>query len=82
MNRYTTEFFSQCPNNNVRIKYTFVIETSTVIQVEQIIDAVMLLDRGFHEELADQLHREFGGKQTLTAHHHGVLIETERPVKC
>jgi hypothetical protein len=50
-----------------------------MIQVEDIIDAVMLLNRGFHEEIADQLHREFGGQQTLTANHHGVSIRTIRP---
>lgn len=79
MNVYTTRFFSICPNNGGRIEYEVSIESEKVIQVEDIIDAVMLFDRGFHEEIADQLFREFGGRQTLTADHHGVTIRSNRP---
>jgi hypothetical protein len=78
MNEYTTEFFAHCPTNGVRIKYTLVIITSEVVMVERIIDTVNLLDRGYHEAFADQLLREFGGRQTLTADHHGVRIVTTR----
>lgn len=78
LNIYTTEFFAVCPVNEVRVKYTLKIETTEVIKVEQIIDEVTLQHRGFHEEIADQLHRVFGGRQTLKAHHHGVEIETLR----
>jgi len=78
MNSYTTEFFSFCPTNNVRIKYCLVIQTDKVIMVEDIIDEVMLHHRGYHEEIADQLHRTFGGRQILVAEHHGVKIETVR----
>lgn len=78
MNIYRTEFFAFCPSNNVRVKYDLKIETTQVIKVEEIIDAVTLLHKGFHEEIADQLHREFGGIQTIVAEHHGVTIETRR----
>lgn len=78
MNIYSLEFFAVCPNNGARIKYWLTIQTSAVIMVERINDTVMLLDRGFHEEFADQLFREFGGKQILIADHHGVTIETVR----
>lgn len=88
MNRYTVRFFARCPTNGLRIDYTLTIERSEEddadghLLVEELVDAVSLLDRGFHEELADQLHREFGGVQTLVADHHGVLIETRRGGQC
>lgn len=81
MNRYTVRFFARCPANGLRIDYTLTIEKSegdADVLVEELVDAVSLLDQGFHEELADKLHCEFGGKQTLVADHHGVLIETTR----
>jgi hypothetical protein len=78
MNTYKAEFFAACPNNGARIKYHLTVQTSEVLMVEAINDALWLLDKGFHEEFADQLFREFGGVQTLTAHHHGVDIETTR----
>jgi hypothetical protein len=78
MNRYTTEFFSFCPTNNVRIKYSLLIETNQTIMVEDIINEVTLHDRGYHEAIADQLHRTFGGRQVVIADHHGVRIETVR----
>ena len=81
MNTYTIEFFATCPNNGIRVKYRLQIETTEVIQVEQIVNEVMLLDRGYHEEIADQLQRVFGGRQTLVADHHGVTIETTRGVR-
>lgn len=79
MNIYKAEFFAACPNDGARIKYTLTIETSEVLMVESIDDALWLLDKGFHEEFADQLYREFGGAQSLTARHRGVDIETRRP---
>ena len=78
MNAYTTEFFANCPNNGLRIKYRLRIETGEVIQVEQIIAKVESISESFHEEVADELHSSFGGVQTLVADHHGVTIETTR----
>lgn len=78
MNSYSTEFFSICPTNSVRIKYCLVIQTNKIIMVEDIIDEVTLHHRGYHEAIADQLHRTFGGRQVLVAEHHGVKIETVR----
>jgi len=78
VNIYSTEFFAFCPNNGARIKYSLSIMTDKVIMVEDIIDEVTLHDRGYHEEIADQLQRTFGGIQTLVAEHHGVTIITTR----
>jgi len=78
LNAYTTEFFTNCPNNGLRIKYLLRIETREVIPVEQITAKVETLSEGFHEEVADELLRAFGGVQTLVADHHGVTIETTR----
>lgn len=78
MNTYTVQFFVFCPNNNIRVMHTLVLKVDRVVMVEDLIDAVTLHTRGFHEDIADQLCREFGGTQTMTAHHHGVDIQTVR----
>lgn len=77
MNAYTVEFFACCPNNGIRIKYRLRIETTDVIPVEQIA-AVVDTEDGFHEEIADRMLARFGGRQVMTADHHGVQIETTR----
>ena len=78
MNAYTTEFFTNCPNNGLRIKYRLRIETREIIPVEQITAKVEGISEGFHEAVADGLLATFGGVQTLVADHHGVTIETTR----
>ena len=78
MNAYTTEFFTNCPNNGLRIKYRLRIETREIIPVEQITAKVEGISEGYHEEVADELLAAFGGVQTLVADHHGVTIETTR----
>ena len=78
MNIYTTEFFANCPNNGVRIKYALRIETLEILPVEQIVAKVESCSDGFHEDIADELIDAFGGMQTLKADHHSVTIETKR----
>jgi hypothetical protein len=79
MNIYTRQFVADCPNNGQPIIYNLRIETADrMIQVEHIVTATTLIARGYHEEIADELHRRFGGRQVLRAHHHGVDIETIR----
>jgi len=79
MNVYARKFAAACPNNGEQIIYSLRIETDgRMIQVEHITTATALIKEGFHEQIADQLFARFGGKQTLTAHHHGVDIETVR----
>jgi len=78
-NRYMHRFVATCPNNGAMIVYDLVIETADkMIQVEHITTATALIKQGYHEQIADELHRRFGGRQTLRAHHHGVDIETVR----
>lgn len=80
MNRYSRIFVAACPNNGEQIIYDLTIEAPVdrMIQVEHIVTATALIKRGFHEQIADELHRRFGGRQVLRAHHHGVDIETVR----
>ena len=79
MNIYTRQFAATCPNNGESIIYNLRIEAGEkVIQVEHIVTATALIKRGYHEQIADELHGRFGGRQTLRAHHHGVDIETIR----
>lgn len=78
MNTYRVEFFKLCSTNGVRISYSLRIETQRTILVEDLLAAVEAPGAQYHEDLADALVRRFGGRQTLTAMHHGVHIETER----
>ena len=78
MNKYITKFISLCPVNNKPISYSLEIKHSDKIFVEEILEEVKKFTALFHEEIADELFLKFGGKQTLTANHHGVFIQTER----
>ena len=77
MNRYTHDFLVKCPNNDLLVAYRLVITTPRVIMVEDIV-AACKVESAYHEALADQLYQRFGGRQVMTAHHHGVDIETTR----
>ena len=46
--------------------------------VEHIVTATRMIRTGYHETIADALHKQFGGSQVLMAHHHGVDIKTVR----
>lgn len=78
MNRYTRRFEAVCPNNGEKIAYTMMIETDVVIMVEDIVAFTDAIGKGFHEAIADDMHAKFGGRQVLTAFHHGVDILTRR----
>jgi hypothetical protein len=78
MNIYRRVFIADCPNNSDPIIYTIAIESEKQIMVEHIVTATLMIRRGYHEAIADDLHRQFGGRQVLRAHHHGVDIETIR----
>lgn len=78
MNVYTQYFWATCPNNGRSVDYALTIETSRTIMVEDIQSAVANLE-GYHEAFADKLFQQFGGRQTLVAHHHGTDVETRRP---
>jgi hypothetical protein len=77
MNIYEHSFAATCPNNGLSIGYKLRIKTSGIIMVEDIIEACKV-DSEFHEKLADKLHSKFGGKQIITAVHHGVKIKSIR----
>lgn len=78
MNTYTQHFRATCPNNGRSVDYVLVIESPRMIMVEEIQKAVGAL-KGYHEDFADKLLAKFGGRQTLTAHHHGTDVQTTRP---
>lgn len=78
MNIYTQRFRATCPANSRSVDYTLTIESPRMIMVEELQGAVAEIE-GYHEEIADQLLRLFGGKQILIAHHHGTDVETVRP---
>lgn len=78
MNKYTVQFFAECPNNGIRILYTFCLSTLSRIMVEDLSKTVAQISDGYHEDIADHLHKQFGGLQVLSATHHGVEIVTTR----
>lgn len=78
VNIYRREFSAICPNNGEVIWYTLVIRSPEIIQAEVIAKETAHHRCGHHEDIADRLHKSLGWDQTLTAHHHGVDIETRR----
>lgn len=81
MNIYTHTFAAPCPNNARQVDYTLRIETVRVIWAEDIVaacESAAKCEKPYHETMADLLYERFGGRQTITAFHHGVGIETHR----
>jgi len=79
MNKYTTTFKAKCPNAiDGEVEYTLTIESQKMIYVEDINKATIIMSPGFHENIADYLYGQLGGRQTITACHQGVKITTTR----
>jgi hypothetical protein len=78
MNIYRHQFVCVCPSNKAQIIYELEIQSETMIHVEKIVIACQMWQEAYHEKVADNLHYQFGGRQILKAHHHGVDIETRR----
>lgn len=78
MDIYRKTFAATCPNDGESIIYDLKIETDRTIFVEHINTATSLIKAGFQEAIADDLHRQFGGLQTIQATHQGVDLTTIR----
>lgn len=79
MNKYTIHFVRKCPANGLNIAYRLTIETPHVLMVEAIRDEIENLpEQAYHESIAESLTRSLPGRQTLSAHHHGIDIDTVR----
>ncbi|KAB0549769.1 hypothetical protein F7R01_00665 [Pseudomonas argentinensis] len=78
MNIYRHTFVSECPADGDQIVYRLEIQSEVMIRVEHIRTATALIKRGYHEDIADQLHHRFGGRQHIVAVHQGVEVETVR----
>lgn len=76
-NTYTIRYESKCPNNGDTIQYTLTISSLEKIMAEDIEDATCSRE-SYHEDMADILHKRFGGIQTITATHGKVTIKTIR----
>lgn len=77
MNIYRHRFPAKCPGNGRMVEYAITIQTSRMILVEDIVKACKAR-AAYHEDIAETLYNQFGGFQIMTAHHHGVDIETHR----
>ena len=78
LNIYRHTFIAECPSDGDSIIYRLEIKAPKVIMVEHIRTATALIKKGYHEQIADQLHDRFGGEQRIVATHQGVEIETLR----
>ena len=78
MNTYTSKFIVKCPMDDDSIEYTLVLESESMIMVEDINRATDIKTGAFHESIADGLFALLGGRQTITAVHQGVEVKTVR----
>lgn len=81
-NIYRHRFTCTCPNNGQSVDYALEIEVGHTIMAEAIVAACAAardLPMPYHENIADSLAAQFGGRQRIFAHHNGVDIETVRP---
>lgn len=78
MNIYKIRFERECPVDGAVIDYTLHIATTETIMAEMLKAACCLPGRAFHEDMANRLHKEFGGKQIMVAKHGVVDITTFR----
>ena len=78
INTYRHTFVAICPSDGDSIVYRLEIKTLKAIMVEHIRTATALIKKGYHEQIADELHKTLGGEQRIVATHQGVEIETLR----
>lgn len=78
MNIYRHTFVAECPADGEQIVYSLEIRSPTMIRVEHIRTATALIKRGYHEQIADGLFAQLGGRQQISATHQGVEVETLR----
>lgn len=79
INIYRHRFVCKCPNNSLPIIYYLEVQSKDLIHVEKIVIACQLWQTEYHEKIAEGLASQFPNtRQILTAHHHGVDIETHR----
>ena len=78
MNTYKYTFPVICPNDGELIVYGLTIESEKKIMVEHIVTSCKMIKENHHEDIADILISQFGGKHTIAATHQGVAITTLR----
>ena len=78
MNIYSYGFNCICPNDSNIIYYTIKIKSQKMIMIERIKKHCGKYKKQYHEAIADDLFKKFGGKQTVTATHKNVKIKTVR----
>jgi hypothetical protein len=76
LNTYRYTFACACPANDEAIIYSLELCSRDRIMVEHIKIACALHKKTYHEDIAADLHKRFGGRLVLKANHHGVDIET------
>ena len=78
LNIYSYGFTTVCPNDGQYIYYSFDLQVNKIVMVEDIIKKCKTFKSEYQESIANELHKEFGGIQRLTATHQNVKIETLR----
>lgn len=77
MNIYEFSFTAICPVNGDNIKYDMRLETTVKHMAENLL-GICTFDEEYHENIADQLFKLLGGRQTIKAQHGEVFITTHR----
>jgi len=75
MNTYEHKFTVNCEKDDVIIHYKLTIVATKTIMVEDIIEACDI-DSGYQEQIAETLHKQFGGEITLEGTHSAVKVTT------
>jgi len=79
MNTYRYSFQCACLVDDQTITYTIEIKKHSMLYAEDIIAfADSIENPSVQERIADQFHNKFGGSQTITGTHSGVMITTYR----
>lgn len=78
MNIYKLKFYAECPSDGEMIEYDWTIESDVMLKVELLKQSCRMIVSGYHENLADDLFKQYRKKQTIVAVHMGVEITTIR----
>ncbi|TGV26370.1 hypothetical protein [Mesorhizobium sp. M4B.F.Ca.ET.143.01.1.1] len=78
MNTYSHQFYARCPGSGDTIEYSLKLETGRTVMVEDIEKECSFPEPAYHEDIANKLAKIFGGRQTISAYHGCIHIETVR----
>lgn len=80
MNRYEFSHTAICPNGVLKDSYEIRVESTEIIPVEFLLQALKELpEKAYQEEIADTLRNKLGATLTVVGWHYSVKITCHRP---